>query len=365
MKKLKLLKLSAAMCAALALAACGQQAGGGQQTSDNQTSGAPASNKGVTIGFAHCCVRGEISTMDASEDAIKQMAAQRGVNLLFESANESQNKDDLTVQVNQVKKMIDQGAKSVIVIFQAAKGDKGQAAKTEILEYAKSKGVTIVAARRPADKALSSRFDNVLSVASSASEAGAYQSRMVVEQWQQHPEWDLNEDGKMQFVILQGDKTNKKMEERTSFFMRTLIGSDIGDRIERIPATEETNTERSKAKEIVASWIQSGQIKKIEVMVGNTDDLVLGALDAFKEANMPPLPLFGMNAIDEAQQAVKNGEMAGTVLQDVVGQSQLSYQIAENLALGKKAGDGIDLPFTGGTTLDVPYAIITPDSVAK
>ena len=323
------------------------------------------SKQGVTIGFAHCCVRGEISTMDASEDAIRQMAKERGTKLLFETANESQNKDDLTVQINQVKNMIDQGAKSVIVVFQAAKGDKGTAAKTEILEYAKSKGVTIIAARRPVDKQLGSRFDNVLSVASSASEAGAYQSKMVVEQWKKHHEWDSNEDGKMQFVILQGDKTNKKMEERTSAFMRTLMTSDIGDKIERIPALEETNSERNKAKEIVAGWIKSEQIKKIEVMVGNTDDLVLGALDAFKEANIPPLPLFGMNAIDEAQQAVKNGEMAGTVLQDVVTQSKLSYQIAENLALGKKANDGIDLQFTGGNTLNVPYSIITPDSLAK
>ena len=96
----------------------------------------------------------------------------------------------------------------------------------------------------------------------------------------------------------------------------------------------------------------------MEVIVGNTDDLVLGALDAFKEANMKPLPLFGMNAIDEAQEAVKNGEMAGTVLQDVVGQSELSYKIAENIALGKSPSDGIDIPFTGGTTLNVPYAII-------
>ncbi|MBR3424694.1 MAG: hypothetical protein IKG79_01400, partial [Neisseriaceae bacterium] len=64
------------------------------------------------------------------------------------------------------------------------------------------------------------------------------------------------------------------------------------------------------------------------------------------------------NAIDEAQEAVKNGEMAGTVLQDVVGQSKLAYQIAENLALDKSASDGIDIPFDGGTTLNVPYAII-------
>lgn len=362
MKKWQVLGVTAALSAALTLTACEQQNSGGGETAN-----APASKplikpaRGVKIGFAHCCVRGEISTMDASEDAIRQMAKERGATLIFETASESQNKENPHFQVEQVKNMIDKGAKSVIVVFQAIKGKEGDAAKQEILEYAKEKGVTIIAARRPADKALHTRYSNVISVASSAEEAGSYQGRMVVDQWKKNPAWDLNEDGKMQFMILQGDKKNKKMDVRTQFVMRTLTGSGL--ELERIPmaANEETNTERSKAKDIVAKWIKTGQIKKMEVIIGNTDDLVLGALDAFKEANMKPLPLFGMNAIDEAQAAVKNGEMAGTVLQDVVGQSRYAYQIAENVALGKSAGDGIDIPFAGGTTLNVPYAIIVKD----
>ena len=365
MKKWQVLGVTAALSAALTLTACEQQnSGGGGKTADTpvaKTVSKPAN--GVKIGFAHCCVHGEISTMDASEDTIRQIANERGATLIFESANESQNKDNPKYQVEQVKNMIDKGAKSVIVVFQAIKGKDGDNAKQEILEYAKAKGVTIIAARRPADKALHSRYSNVISVASSAEEAGAYQGRMVIDQWKKNPAWDLNEDGKMQFMILQGDKKNKKMDVRTQFLMRTLTNSDIGNNLERIPmaADEETNTERGKAKEIVAKWIKTGKIKKMEVIVGNTDDLVLGALDAFREAKMQPLPLFGMNAIDEAQTAVKNGEMAGTVLQDVVGQSRYAYQIAENAALGKSAGDGIDIPFAGGTTLNVPYAIIVKD----
>ncbi|MBQ5429627.1 MAG: substrate-binding domain-containing protein [Neisseriaceae bacterium] len=365
MKKWQVLGVSAALCAVFAVSGCNQQSGGTQNKQEQNNApvakvGGSKPAKGVKIGFAHCCVYGEISTMDASEDAIRKMANERGATLIFESANESQNKDNNTIQVEQVKNMIDKGAKSVIVVFQALKGKEGETAKQEILEYAKQKGVTIIAARRPADKSLHSRYNNVISVASSAEEAGTYQGRMVVDQWKKHPEWDLNEDGKMQILILEGDKSNKKMTSRTNFVKRTLTASELGDKLEFISMTkdEDTKTKRDIAKGIVAKWIKTGQIKKMEVIVGNTDDLVLGALDAFKEANMKPLPLFGMNAIDEAQEAVKNGEMAGTVLQDVVGQSELSYKIAENIALGKSPSDGIDIPFTGGTTLNVPYAII-------
>ena len=199
-----LFQLCATAVALLSLAACGEQSKTAQQTPTQNAPKPQAAKpaKGVKIGFSHCCVRGEISTMDASEDAIKEIAAERGATLIFDSANESQTKDDLMNQVNQVKKMIDNGSKSVIVVFKAIKGKDADKPMEEVLQYAKEKGVTVIAARRPASKAIHSRYDNVISVASSAAQAGAYQGRMVIDQWQKHPEWDLNGDGKMQFMII-------------------------------------------------------------------------------------------------------------------------------------------------------------------
>ncbi|MBQ9681787.1 MAG: hypothetical protein IJV35_00795 [Neisseriaceae bacterium] len=66
MKKWQVFGITAALSAALTLTACEQQNSAGS----SNTANAPASNaqakpaNGVKIGFAHCCVHGEISTMD-------------------------------------------------------------------------------------------------------------------------------------------------------------------------------------------------------------------------------------------------------------------------------------------------------------
>ncbi|MBR6027369.1 MAG: substrate-binding domain-containing protein [Neisseriaceae bacterium] len=366
MNKWKIWGLTAALSAVFAVSGCQKQADSPQNTQQNKqtTQSASTVNKsgsGAVIGYAHCCARGAISNMDETEDTIKQLASESGAKLIFETANESQNKDNLNIQVEQVKRMIDQGAKSVIVVFMASKGEDGNKFKTEILEYAKSKGVSVVATRRTASNKLHQQFSNVISVGSSSEEAGVYQAKMVVDQWKKHPEWDLNEDGKMQFVVLQGAKNNENLLKRTTFFMRTLNGSDLSDKFERIPADEDTNTDRNIAKEIVSNWIATGKTKQMEVIVANTDDLILGALDAFKEANEIPLPMFSINGIQEAQDAVQKGEILGTVIRDTEAQSRYAYQIAENLAMGRKAMEGIDAQLEGGTTLNVPYKILVKE----
>ena len=367
MNKWQIWSLAAATSAVFAVSGCQKQADNTQNTQQKQqaTQSAPTLNKsgrGAVIGYAHCCVRGAISNMDETEDIIKQLAHERGAKLMFETANESQHKNDFDIQVKQVKYMIDHGAKSVIVVFMASKGEEGAKFKEEVLEYAKSKGVSIVAARRMASNKLHTQFNNVISVGSSSEEAGTYQAKMVIDQWKKHPEWDLNEDGKMQFAILEGARNNENLIKRSTFFMRTLMNSDMSDKFERIRADEDTKTDRNIAKTIVTNWIKRGKTKQMEVLVANTDDLILGALDAFKEAKVEPLPMFSINGIKEAQDAVAKGEIMGTVIRDTEAQSRYAYIIAENLAMGRKATDGLDTQLAGGTTINVPYKILTKES---
>lgn len=356
MQKWQLASLTAALCAALAVSACGDQTA--QKSNQTQTPTATTKNsqpgKGAVIGFAHCCIRGEISTMDSVEDTIKQVAEERGAKLLYANAEDSKHRDDADFQVNQVKQLIDQGAKVVILI--TSNGKKMKEIQQASVEYAQSKGAYIIAARRPLPKAIHSRFGNAFSVSSSTEAAGLHQGKMVANMWKQYPEWDKNGDGKVQYGILQGLEGNPKTIARTKNFLNAMNAD--GREVERI-ATADTDWERNKAKEAVAQWIKSGQINKMEILVANSDDLALGGLDALKEANKPLLPIFGLNAIDEAQEAIKKGEMAGSVLQDVPQQGRVAYRLAENLALGKRANDGIDLELEGGHTINVPYAIVT------
>ena len=113
-------------------------------------------------------------------------------------------------------------------------------------------------------------------------------------------------------------------------------------------------------------WIEEKLIDKIEIIIANSDDMALGAVDAFEAAGLKPIPIVGMNAIKEAIQAVDEGTLVGTVLQDVDKQAEVAYKIADNLARGQAKDDGLDdYQFLGGNQINIPYAIITKDNVAK
>ena len=311
----------------------------------------------TTIGFAHCCVRGEIFTTDLLEDSIRHAATESGVKLLFATAEDSLNRDDLSVQPRQVKNMIDKGAKAIILI--SAQGKGAEQMQEEILEYAKSKGVPVVAAGRPLSPKLHTHFPDVISVGSSSEEAGTNQGKMAVDLWHKHPEWDLNKDGVLQYGLLQGAKDHPQTVARANYFMKAITAKGL--KSERI-ATEHTNWERPVAQEIVAKWIATGEINKMEMIVGGSDDLAMGALDAFRDEFRRPVPILGINAFDETKRAIKKGNIAGSILQDIEAQGRVAYKIAENLALDKPATNGINLPLKTNS-INIPYAVVTAENV--
>ena len=352
MNKKALLNICAGTLTALSLVACGQQSG--QTTQDTNNTIANKSAKGVTIGFAHCCVRGEISIMDKIEDTIKNAAEQNGANLLFESAEDSNHRGDLTIQPEIIKRMIDKGAK--VIILNSALGKGAQEKQEEMVAYAQSKGAFIVAVQRVLPKTVHYRYTNAISVVSASKAPGLMQGKLVSDLWKTHPEWDKNGDGVIQFGLLKGAEGYPKTIDRTRGFYETL--SIESKRI----AEEHTNWDRKKAKEITADWIKTGKFNQMEVIVCNSDDAALGAIDAVEEAGKPLPPIFGINATPDGQVAVKNGKITGTILQDIEEQARISYQVAENVALGKRPTDGVKYDLAGGE-INIPYTVITAENI--
>lgn len=360
MKTLQILAMSAALSAALVVSGCGNQQTAGKDDKAKQE---------LVIGFAHCCERGQISTMDAVENVIKVEAEKAGVKMLFETAEETKHivKDEngkdkemddyYTIQPAQMKKLIDAGAKSIILI--TVQGKEEEKMQAEMLAYAKEKGVSVVAVRRPLKKSIHSRFPNAYSVGSSPEQVPTLQSKMIVDQWKKHAEWDKNGDGKIQFGLIRGKEGSANDNLRKN--VPTRINSS-GLEVQRI-AEGIANWNREEGKALVEKWIKSGDIDKMEIIISGSDDMALGALDALREAKKPVPPIFGFNAVKEAQEAIKTGEFGGSLLRDFTGHGKMAYKVAENLASGKSPIDGIDAELEGGTTINLPYDIVTQDNV--
>ncbi|MBR1374501.1 MAG: substrate-binding domain-containing protein [Cardiobacteriaceae bacterium] len=317
------------------------------------------------VGLASCCKEGTVSTIDTAINTIRSEAASAGVKLLYENAEEAEN-SDMGLQLQQVKHMVDQGAKAIIVIVVQGAGKDTDSAQRALVDYCKSKNIPLIAVRRPVSNKLLKRYNRLYSVVHSAKEAGVFQGRMTHDLWKNHPEWDKNKDKVMQVAILKGKEGQPKTEQRTSWAIKTIEkypGASVD--VEQVAiATADWN--REKAKEITKQWIADGIFDKTEVLIANADDMALGAIDAFKEAGKEPLPIVGINAIKEGLAAIESGELQGSVMQSSKDQAETAFKIAYNLARGKKAGDGLeDVQFVGGNSVSPPSQIVTKENVSK
>ena len=77
----------------------------------------------------------------------------------------------------------------------------------------------------------------------------------------------------------------------------------------------------------------------IEVVFANNDAMALGASQAIAAAGRTvgeDIYLVGVDALEEAKQLVKDGEMTGTVLNDHIGQSHTAVDAAVKAVKGEK-----------------------------
>ena len=79
------------------------------------------------------------------------------------------------------------------------------------------------------------------------------------------------------------------------------------------------------------------------------------------------IPVFGVDAIDSAKQAIDEGKMTGTVMQDAEGMASTITALVGNIQNGGALMDGIDE--AGGYIVDtdvakirVPYGLYTADA---
>lgn len=79
--------------------------------------------------------------------------------------------------------------------------------------------------------------------------------------------------------------------------------------------------------------------KKIELVMSNNDEMALGAVEAYRKAGYVreewPV-IFGIDGLEEALEAVKAGEMQGSILNDRVDQAKKMAKMAVELFEGEE-----------------------------
>lgn len=144
---------------------------------------------------------------------------------------------------------------------------------------------------------------------------------------------DKNGNGKIDYIMVEGDPENIDAQYRTEFSVKAL--EDAGFEVNCL-TDQVGNWAQDQAQQIVANAL--GQYgNDVEVVFCNNDAMALGALQAIDAAGRKvgeDIYLVGVDALSEALENVLNGTMTGTVFNDHFSQSHSAADAAVNYLTG-------------------------------
>lgn len=234
------------------------------------------------------------------------------------------------------------------------------AAASAIIAKAKKANIPLVLFNKEATEAgAMASYDKVWYVGTNSAESGIIQGQMMVADWKANPAWDLNKDGVVQYVLLKGEPGHPDAEARTKESVKAFV--DAGIKVQQLALEADPNWSTQHGNDKMAAWLTSSFGKNIELVICNNDGMAFGAINALKAAGKK-LPLYGVDALDQALTHIADGEMNGTVLNDGVNQARATLDLAINAAKGLPVTEGTAWKLTtdGTKAVRVPYLPVTP-----
>ena len=200
-------------------------------------------------------------------------------------------------------------------------------------------------------------------------EAGDMQGEILADIWAADQSIDLNGDGKLQFVELEGEPNNPEAIARTKYSEETAVlnGVPLEAALEEYILV--ANWDTAQANEKFAPVFAAHP--EIEVVFVNNDDMGTGVVAALMQEGYntgkegdPKLVVIGVDATDAALESIKNGGMTATVKQDGDAMGYANIAIALNFLQTKTWLEGTDYEYAAdGYSVRIPYAKITADKL--
>jgi len=236
------------------------------------------------------------------------------------------------------------------------------ASAASVIEKASAADIPLVLFNKEATEAgIMGTYDKVWYVGTNSAESGIIQGEMMVADWKMHPEWDKNNDGTVQYVLLKGEPGHPDAEARTVESVKAF--RDAGIPVEELALEADPNWSTQHGNDKMQAWLASSFGNDIELVICNNDGMAFGAINALKAAGVW-LPLYGVDALDQALTHIEDGEMNGTVLNDGVGQARATVDLAINAAMGQDVILGTDWVIEDSVSkaVRVPYVAVTPEN---
>jgi methyl-galactoside transport system substrate-binding protein len=255
--------------------------------------------------------------------------------------------NDQATQTNQIQNFITEGVDVLII------NPVNSSSAATITDMVTAANIPLVYINREPDAQEEERWAtdnmNVTYVGCDARQSGTMQGEIVADL---ENKGDINGDGKVSYIMIEGDPENVDAQYRTEFSVKAL--TDAGITVEELD-DQVGNWDQAQAQSLVAnSLAQHG--KDIEVVFCNNDAMALGALQAIEAAGETvgtDVYLLGVDALQEACENVKAGKQTGTVFNDHISQSHSAADAAVRYITGEGNDHYIGCDYVKVTTDNV------------
>ena len=236
--------------------------------------------------------------------------------------NDQQEQDEI------VEEMIDAGCDVLCVNL------VDRTAPSNIVRMARQNDIPVIFFNREPVQEDLLQWDKLFYVGCDAAQSGEMQGEIAAEYIKNHPEVDKNGDGKIQYVLLEGEAGHQDAISRTDLSVKTMIENEI--ELEKL-SYQFADWNRGQAENRMRRLIeQYGD--EIELVISNNDEMALGTVAAWQKAgydcrNWPVI--FGIDGLDDALEAIKTGKMKGTVYNDKEDQAMELAKLSVEIVCGK------------------------------
>ena len=289
---------------------------------------------------------------DDLERVSKQMESETGKKIILNIAD---GKNSQSNQNDQVDNFISRSYDVICVNMV----DRTVAAV--IIDKAKRADIPVVFFNREPVEEDIRMWDRAYYVGTDAKESGIMQGQIILNALKKDAGIDKNGDGKLQYVMLEGEQAHQDSLIRTEYSVKTITAGGV--QMEKL-ANDTANWQRSLGTAKMTSWLdQFGD--EIEVVLSNNDDMALGAIDALKAQDMlenGPVA-GGVDGTLAALEAIQNGEMLGSVVNDAQLQAQAMLDIACALTEGSDPQQVVE--GMNGQYVRAPHRIVTKENVGQ
>jgi len=357
----KLLALFLSMVLVVSLAACAASPSSNADTTQATTTQAPESTETQAPESAEIKVDIFWYTFaDTYLTSVRNSIEEQLVSIPNIKAQMIDCENDQAKQTERIQTSLTSGVN--VLVVNIVNTDSQEAAQN-IVDLAKDADVPIIFFNREVKDEVINSYDKACFVGTDADEAGYLEGEAIANfllEGDNLTKYDLNGDGEISYIMLRGEEGNPEAYGRTKYSV-TKANEMLSGKAKLVPSKANAtstlyeddgisnyylygNWSAETAAALMRTALSTYKLDNgdIELIIANNDDQAIGAIEAMNELGYNTgsdpnkyIPIFGVDATDVAQQAIKDGKMTGTVLQDGPAMGACILSLANNVANGE------------------------------